>query len=223
MTKKLIILTISVLAVISVAAQANDLPVTEWKMSSEKPLVFYISGDGGLNNFSTSLCKNINTAGYEVTALNAKIYFWDKKSPEQTTSDIAVYLAKQLQIKAGRKFILAGYSFGSDIIPFIVNRLPEGIRKQLVSVVLLSPSGSTDFEIHYSDMLGLSRKRSMDVVGEINRMGDQQTATIYSGGENGFPVNTITLKNHSAEVLPGGHHFEGNISEVANYMMKYFK
>jgi len=75
MTKKLIILTISVLTVISVAAQANDLPVKERKMTSEKPLVFYISGDGGLNNFSTGLCKNINTAGYEATALNAKIYF----------------------------------------------------------------------------------------------------------------------------------------------------
>ena len=82
---------------------------------------------------------------------------------------------------------------------------------------------TTDFEIHYSDMLGISRKRSMDVVAEINRMGDQRTATIYSSGESGFPANTITLKNHSAETLPGGHHFEGNTSEVANYMMKYFK
>ena len=223
MKKNWIILLITVLAVLSAAAQVNDLPIREWKLTSEKPLVFYISGDGGLNDFSTGLCQNINTAGYQVSALNARTYFWGKKTPEQTTSDIAVYLAKQLQDKAGRKFILAGYSFGSDIIPFIVNRLPENIRKQLVSVVLLSPSGSTDFEIHYSDMLGISRKRSMDVIAEINRMGDQRTATIYNAGETSFAVNNITLKNHSAEALPGGHHFEGNTSEVANYMMKYFK
>jgi type IV secretory pathway VirJ component len=223
MINKLIILIISVATVMSAAAQANDLPIREWKLPSEKPFVFYISGDGGLNDFSTNLCKDFNTAGYQVSALNAKTYFWGKKSPEKTTADIAIYLAKQLQDNTGRKFILAGYSFGSDIIPFIVNRLPENIRKQLVSVVLLSPSASTDFEVHYSDMLGMDRKRSMDVVAEINRMGDQNTATIYSAGETSFPMYTITLKNHSAEVLPGGHHFEGNTNEVANYMMKYFK
>lgn len=203
--------------------QTNDLPVKELHSSPQTPFVFYISGDGGFNKFSTGLCDAIHTAGYSITAVNSKSYFWDKKTPEQTAKDVTVYLEKQFQARQNQQLILAGYSFGADVIPFIVNRMPDSLKKKLVSVIMLSPSASTDFEVHWSDIFGGTKKRSMDVITETNKMGLQKTIIFFGTDEEKFPVKKIKLKNYHAEILPGGHHFDGHTEEVAKKMIVYFK
>ena len=218
---------LSVLLVLSLAftasAQATNLPVKEWNSAMQNPFVLYISGDGGFNNFSTGLCNAINKAGYSITAISAKSYFWDKKKPEQAATDITAYLQKQFQNSKNQQLVLAGYSFGADVMPFIVTKLPDSIKRKLISVVLLSPSTSTDFEVHWSDIFGDNKKRNMDVVAEINKMSIPKTTTIFGNDEGNFPLKNIKLKNYSNENLPGGHHFDGNTDEVAKTMIKYFK
>ena len=206
----------------SAIAQTNKLPVREWNLASEKPLVFYISGDGGFTDFSSGLCSLINKSGYGITFFNSYTYFWNKKTPAQTANDIASYIERQFSKRNNQQFILTGYSFGAEIVPFVVNNLPDTVKKKLVSTVLLSPSPSTDFEVHVWDMMGGKKKRSMDVVAEINKMEQQKTATIFGNKENDFPVSQIKLKNYSNENLPGGHRFEGNTEEVVKTMLKYF-
>ena len=219
---KIFISLVSPLIVLTVSAQANNLPVKEWSSSSQTPFVLYISGDGGFNKFSVGLCNTINKAGYSITSINAKSYFWDKKTPEQAAKDITTYLDKQFQKRKNQQLVLAGYSFGADVMPFVVNKLPDSIKKKLVSIVLLSPSTSTDFEVHWSDIFGGSKKRNMDVVAEINKMNTLKTTTIFGSDEGDFPVNDIKLKNYKNEILPGAHHFDDNMNEVAKTMMKYF-
>lgn len=204
-----------------VAQVTNKLPLKEWNSTADKPLIFYVSGDGGYTGFSENICTAINKTGYKITALNSKSYFDDKKTPEQTTNDIIAYLNTEFSKRKNQQWVLAGYSFGADIVPFVVNILPDSLKKKLVSVVLLSPSTSTDFETHIWDMLGGKKKRSKDVVAEINKMRTLKTA-IISESEADFPVNDVKLKNYSYYKLAGGHHFEGNANEVVKTMMKYF-
>jgi type IV secretory pathway VirJ component len=201
----------------------NTLPVKEWSSASQTPFVLYISGDGGFNNFSTDLCAAINKAGYSITAVSARSYFRDKKTPDQTATDITAYLQKQFQNRKNQELVLAGYSFGADVLPFIVNKLPDSIKRKLISVVMLSPSTSTDFEVHWSDIFGGNKKRNMDVVAEINKMGLQKIVTLFGSDEDDFPVKDIKLRNYINENLPGGHHFDGNTEEVVKTLMKYFK
>ncbi|MEP7374276.1 MAG: AcvB/VirJ family lysyl-phosphatidylglycerol hydrolase [Chitinophagaceae bacterium] len=220
--KKILTQVIFALVVSPLFAQTTNLPVKEWSSSAQNPLVLYISGDGGFNNFSTALCTAINKKGYSITAISAKSYFWDKKTPEQTAKDISVYLDKQFRNRKNKQLVLAGYSFGADVAPFIINSLPDSTRKKLVSVVLLSPSESTDFEIHWFDIFGGNKKRSMDVIAEMNKLGTIKTTTIFGSDENDFPLKSIKLKNYNTETLPGGHHFDDNTDEVAGTMVKYF-
>ncbi len=207
----------------SLPAHSGDLPVKEWEHSAQTPFVLYISGDGGFNNFSTDLCSVINKAGYSVTAVNSKSYFWDKKTPEQSAKDIAAYLDKQFTDRKNQQLVLIGYSFGADVMPFIVNKLEATTKSRIVSVILLSPSTSTDFEIHWSDLFGRKKKRDMDVIAEINKMGAQKTVSISGDDETDFPVKAVILKNYTNVVLPGGHHYDGETETVAKTMMKYFK
>ena len=208
----------------SATAQKNSLPVKEWTAPpEEQPFVLYVSGDGGFNAFSSNICRLINKEGYSITAVNAKSYFWNKKTPQQAAQDVAAYAAQQLSGRKNQQWILIGYSFGADVLPFIVNMLPPTVAKTLASVILLSPSTSTDFEIHLLDMFGTGARRSMDVVAEINRMNTSKITTIFGSDDAAFPAASILLKNYRAEILSGGHRFEGNADKVVQTMIKYFR
>ena len=208
---------------LAIRAQSADLPIKEWKGNGTAPFIFYITGDGGFNDFSTELSKSLNLSGSPLTALSAKSYFWDKKTPLGTATDISLYLRQQFAKRKDQRLVLIGYSFGADVMPFVVNRLPDDLRKKLVSVILLSPSTSTDFEVHWADLWGAKRKRNMDVVAEINRMQVAKFITLFGENEDDFPVNQIAVKNHTNISMPGGHHFGGNADEVAKVLLAYCK
>lgn len=204
-------------------SQQAALPLKEWPADGTAPLVLFISGDGGLNNFSTALCNGLHNAGYSVAALNAQAYFNDKKTPEQATADITRYLTTQLARRKNQQLVLIGYSFGADVLPFIVNRLPGELGRKCSLAVLLSPSTSTDFETHWSDMLGINRKRSMDVLAEINKMTVKQVVTFFGESEKDFPVQSITLHNYRNGFLPGGHHYDGDPAPLIKLLNQYLQ
>ncbi|MDQ6763132.1 MAG: virulence factor [Bacteroidota bacterium] len=218
MNKHLLLLLAPVLLSSKIIAQ--NLPVKEWAAAThDKPMIFYISGDGGFNKFSTALCQSLNKKGYDVYALNARSYFDDKKTPEQTTNDIKNYLGKKAAGRRNTKVILIGYSFGADVLPFILNRLPKNIMDNVAMSFIMAPSGSTDFEIHWSDIFGGNIKRDMDVVTEINKLNNENIVIINGSDEHELALNKISLKKYTHEVLPGGHHFDGDTDEITNVIL----
>ena len=202
--------------------EAQSLPLKDWPGNASLPLVIYISGDGGFNKFSNNLCAVISEKGYQVIALDAKSYFWNKKSPGQAATGLEKEINNASANNESRKIIFTGYSFGADVLPFIYNQFPENLKNRIRSVIMISPSGSTDFEIHLSDMLGGNTKREMDVFKEVNNMGIPTTVVINGDDEKDTGAGLVTRKNFHHETIPGGHHFEGDINTLASVMMKYF-
>lgn len=203
--------------------QSEPMPLTEWASSLQTPLIFYISGDGGINDFSTGFCSGINKKGFSISALNSRTYFWKKKTPEQTANDITGYLEKKFINRSNQQLILIGYSFGADVIPFIINNLPASIKAKLRTIFLLSPSTTTDFEIHWLELMGGKKKRDMDVVTAINALGNEHRVVFLNGSdEDDFPFKSISLKNYIHLELPGGHHFGNNLNVLVNNISKFF-
>ncbi len=222
MKKKLFLILILPFHAIYLWAQSGELPVKEWGSHAQTPFVLYISGDGGFNRFSLGLSNSIHQAGYAVTAIDAKSYFWKKKTPEQTAQDITRYLNKIFDGRQNQNLILVGYSFGADVLPFIIQNFSPFLRSRIRSLILISPATTTDFEIHVSDIFGYAIKRKMNVVAEINKLSDQKIVTFFGGDENDFPVSSIRVKNYTNIVLPGGHHFNDDTETVVNTLLKYF-
>jgi type IV secretory pathway VirJ component len=111
--RKWITLIVNAFMINAAAAQtADQFPVKEWRAETANTYIFYICGDGGLNNFSIELCNNLNKAGYDITALNAKSYFWEKKTPEESANNIGGYLERLLHSRSNYKIVMVGYSFG---------------------------------------------------------------------------------------------------------------
>ena len=202
-------------------ASAQNLPIKELMApSSDKPVIFYITGDGGYSKFSNDLCASLNSKGYNVIALNAKSYFWNKKTPEETTRDISNFLTRKIAGRENQQIILIGYSFGADVLPFILNRFRNAIRSKVITTFLIAASGDTNFEIYLSDLLWQGPKRNMDVLTEINKLDQDKIVTINSSDDHGLKQKMITIKRSISVTLPGGHHFDGNTEEIVKNILQ---
>ena len=198
------------------AIAQTDLPVRLLiAPDTTKPVIFYISGDGGWNDFSTSLVAAVHAKGYTVASLNAKSYFWEKRTPEEAAAAIGNYITSVIRPKAAQPIVLVGYSFGADVVPFIVKKMPADVSGKCRAVVLLSPSSSTDFEIHISELLGWGKKRKMDVVAAVNELTDIRISAVFGDDEKEFPITEIHNHHFLYRHLPGGHHYESNMNMVA--------
>lgn len=172
-----------------------ELPVVVLpaKGNTNGPMVLLITGDGGWKGFDPVLSNQFVEKNIPVVALNALHYFWKKKTPEQATEAAEYLLKKYLKQWHKNAFILAGFSFGADVLPFIVNRLPASLLKYCEGVTLFSPGISTDFEIHVSQMLGQKQQWKYDVVREIQQMKQVKTLFFLGKEDRFFPVKTLSV------------------------------
>lgn len=201
----------------------DALPVSVFKGSdTTKPVLFYISGDGGWNKFSTAFIQSLNSKGYEIIGLNAREYFWHKKDAKQTANDMASIITSHMKAVKNKSFILIGYSFGADVMPFVVSHSPAGTMDQLRHIILMSPSANTDFEVHLSELLGVGYGSGDSVPDEINKI-TQPVLFVFGEKEDDFPIKDIRIKNYKTEKLPGGHHYDGDPAAVCNLILPYIK
>ena len=205
------------------AQPASDLPLTFLKnVDTTKPLLFYLSGDGGMNNFSKTLIQNFYNKGYSVVALDSKDYFWKKKTPEKTAADISQSIYFYLKKWKLKNFILIGYSFGADVAPFIFSRLPVEVNNKANQLVLLSPSQTTSFEIKILTMFGLGESKGLSVIDEINKL-NKPVLFAFGSDEKDFPMNKIKIKTKDVLTLTGGHHYDGKETVLSQQLLKFFR
>ena len=121
-----------------------------------------------------------------------------------------------------KKVVMIGYSMGADVMPFIVARCKYDIRDKLKYVVLMSPSATTDFEVHIADILGIGNESGESVAAEINKI-SQPILIVFGQNENTFPLKAITIKNYKVNRLPGGHHYDGNPAAVCDLILPYIR
>ena len=188
----------------------------------DKPIALLISGDGGWYSFEQSIADNLAGIGIPTIGLDSKKYFWKRKTPEQTADDIAAALNFYSKEWGKDHFILIGYSLGSEIVPFIVNRLTAEMKTKIISAVLLSPDITTDFEIHISNMLGMgNHQNTYNVIDEILRIQPVPTLIIHGNGEKTEVPDLLKDKGPALRKIPGDHHYKFDIPLIIKTMKEY--
>ncbi|MCF2444220.1 hypothetical protein L0657_09645 [Dyadobacter sp. CY345] len=205
-------------------AETKDLPVhiIPSASASDKPMVFFISGDGGYTSFDKSFCQELASKGMSVVALDALKYFWNEKTPESTTADVEKLIGLYKDRWKKEKIVLIGYSFGADVIPFVFNKMNKSMQDQIQSLVLMSPATDGDFEIHISDMLSLgSAQKKYDVVSEIDKVTNVKLLCIY-GSEEDAEIKAKT-KNAGLSFLTikGGHHYDNAFRQLVEAIVAH--
>jgi type IV secretory pathway VirJ component len=181
-------------------------------------IALFISGDGGWYSFEQSIADKLAEDGIPTVGLDSKKYFWKRRTPEETTSDMEMALNYYCKVWKRERFLLIGYSLGAEIIPFITNRLPDEM-KSASSAVLLSPEPNSDFEVHISNMLGMgSRQNTYKVPEEIIRMKPVKTLIIYGSGEKTPLPDLIVGSGVTVVKIPGDHHYKFDIALIVKTM-----
>lgn len=184
------------------------------------PMVLLITGDGGWKDFDPELSRQFVAEKMPVVALNALHYFWDKKTPAQATAAVQYLLRTYMTHWHRRSFLLAGFSFGADVMPFIANRLPPPLMKDCRGIALFSPGTSTDFEIHLSQMLDSHHRWPYDVVKELEAMKPVRLVCVFGEEEKGFPVEILERPGWQVVRLPGGHHYSDHTQGMARLVLQ---
>ncbi len=191
----------------SINGKSQDLPIDTLNSSdANKPLILYLTGDGGMNSFSRSFVKQWNKRGYPIVALNLKSYLWNAKSPDKAASDVTGLLRKYMRSWKRQRLVFVGYSLGADVLPFVQTRLDDDVKDKSSHLVLLSPSATTDFEVHvfYSS-------KGQSVPAEINKL-TPPTLIIFGNSEKDTPDKGISNKNVTILKVPGDHHYNDDVA-----------
>lgn len=201
----------------------KNLPIIAFPVDSSKSdfMVLAVSGDGGWNVWEESLRKEFIKKGIPIVGLDALKYFWQEKTPEQVTLDLSMVLNYYLKNWKKQHFILLGYSFGANIVPFIATRLQEPYKSKLIKVVLISPDPQADFEIHLVDMLNMDLlEYKYNVLEEVKKIKSTKILCMFGTSEDPYRKNKFRFDPVQIVELPGKHHFRYNFPPIVEQILE---
>jgi type IV secretory pathway VirJ component len=203
------------------AAELRDLPLVEVRGKDETAdLALLLTGDGGWSGLDKGVTAEFAARGVATVALNSLRYFWTARSPEETAKDVERVLRHYLAAWKKERIVLVGYSFGADVMPFVLERLPADLRARIRSVSLLGLSSTATFEVKVSGWLG-GGGEGLPVKPQIEALKDPpRMLCLYGEGES----DTLCpeLPAHIAREQVGkGHHFSGDYATLAKRILAF--
>jgi type IV secretory pathway VirJ component len=196
-----------------------DLPLAEVPSAAGCPKGYAIlySGDGGWRDLDRSLADILASRGMSVVGVDVLRYFWNEKAPDAATHDLVRIMQHYQQRWQCGKVVLIGFSFGADILPFLVSRLPADLKSQVALITLLSPERSTAFEIQVNGWLGGKPKAGVQIGPEMKKLAGIKVQCIYGQNEGDGSLCTDSSAGPLTVLAKsGGHHFDQNYGELAN-------
>ncbi len=199
--------------------QADPVPVVEEPASPSTGVVtIFYSGDGGWRDLDRDSAEYMARQGYPVVGVDALRYFWQHKSAEQVTSDLEQLMATYRQKWNASAFVLAGYSFGANLLPEVYNRLPARDQQQIKALLLLAPERSGSLEIEVQGWLG-GTGQEIRLAPELVKVPMDKLFCIYGSEEAEESGCTLAEARMEKLQLPGGHHFDEDYPKLAQRML----
>jgi type IV secretory pathway VirJ component len=201
--------------------EISDLPVDEVHAAgSSDEFALLLTGDGGWAGLDRELAARLAASGVPTVALNSLKYFWTERTPEETTRDVVRLLRHYLAAWNKQRVLLVGYSFGADVLPFVVNRLPAELRARVTSVSLLGIDADASFEVRISDWVGPD-SGGAPTRPEVAAMRRVPVLCIYGAGESDSICPGLDATDVTREQIGRGHHFSGEYATLADRILAF--
>ena len=207
------------------ATSISALPLTILGVGHpSEVMAVVISGDGGWRDLDKTIAENLQRDGVPVVGWDSLRYFWSRKTPQQTASDLAAVLRTFMARWHASEVALIGYSFGADVMPFAYNRLPDSLRSHVALIALLGFSKTADFQITLTGWLGEPPQLdTLAVFPEVDKIPSRLMQCFY--GQDEKDSACPDLARHGVEVIrtTGGHHFDGDYNALARRILAGFE
>jgi len=202
------------------AREISDLPLQEVHAAGTTgELALLLTGDGGWAGLDQELAARLAANGVPTVALNSLKYFWTARTPGETASDVERVLRHYLAAWHAQQVLLIGYSFGADVLPFVVNRLPADLRSRIASVSLLGIDARASFEVHVGEWIG-GAGGGPPTRPELEAM-KEPVLCIYGADESDSICPELSSTRVTREEIGKGHHFSGDYSRLADRILGF--
>jgi type IV secretory pathway VirJ component len=173
------------------------------------------SGDGGWRDLDKKVAEALAKQGVPTVGLDSLRYFWSRKTPEQTSADLARILDAYAERWNVQHVILIGYSFGADVLPNAYNRLPPEAKARVAEIALLGPSEQVDYEISVGEFLGAAGSESRKTLPDLRQVQPGLIQCVYGEGEGDSACPALGGSGVELVKTSGGHHFDGDYEALA--------
>lgn len=207
----------------SSAPSLTDLPLVEVHQEGIRSdmLAVIVSGDGGWAGIDRDMAGALSRKGLDVIGWNSLQYFWTRRTPEETSRDLERILQHYLTQWKKERVVLIGYSFGADVLPFMVSRLSPLMLDRVSLIVLMGLDEKIDFEFHLTDWLpGSADASALPVLPEVKKLKGKPLLCLRGAEENESLCRHLDSTLAKSMVLPGGHHFGGDYDAISNIILK---
>jgi type IV secretory pathway VirJ component len=207
------------------ATGLGALPLVELPVDKPSGLMaIVLSGDGGWRDLDKTIAEHLQQEGVPTVGLDSLRYFWSKKTPDETAHAVALILKTYLAKWHANKVVLIGYSFGADVMPFVYNRLPAGLRGHVASMALLGFANNADFEITVGGWLGAATSdEALPVKPEVAKVPPQLIQCFYGEEEDDTLCPSLAASGVEQIKTTGGHHFDGDYEALAKRILAGLK
>lgn len=195
-----------------------EVAADEARGSNRQSLAVLLTGDGGWAEIDRNLASGLSAAGVPVVGWSSLDYYWTPRTPDRAAADLARIITHYTTAWQKDRVILIGYSFGADVAPFLVNRLPDAARRHVAEVVLLGPSDSAAFEFHVASWLGGGGDSRYPTVPEINRL-TVPVACIFGTDESDTICHVLRGSHVRSATVGRGHHFSGEYARLVELIL----
>ena len=116
--------------------------------------------------------------------------------------------------------ILVGYSFGADVIPFMVNLMAPDTKAKVKMLSLMGISDHASFEIRLQGILGALNTDGPPTLPELMKLKGIPIQCVFGEIEKGSVCADKELDAVVTRIeLGGGHHFDGDYRHTADLII----
>jgi len=178
----------------------------------------FLTGDGGWVGLDKGVSAALAQHHIPVIGWDSLKYFWSPRSPDGAAKDLDRVLRHYSSALGKSRALLIGYSQGADTLPFMVNRLPPATRRIVGLTTLLGISDTAVFEFHLANWLG-DPAGGLPTAPELEHWSGSPYLCLYGEDDADSACKEITGHDGSSLVMPGGHHFAGGYTQIADVIL----
>jgi type IV secretory pathway VirJ component len=207
--------------------QTGKYPLVEVipdQAGSQDYFVLLLTGDGGWAELDKRLAEHFAQAGIATVGFDALSYFWRKRHPHEVSAAINEVLNDYLHKWSKSRVVLVGYSFGADVLPYVIEGLPAVQRGRIKHASYLGLSAYAHFEFYLTNWLSSeTRKSDYPTRVALERL-TQVPGSCVAGTEDSSSIcSQLNSNNLAVIMLPGDHHYAGDYRRLAETLLNTWR
>jgi len=196
----------------------DGLPLTEIPVPGAQHLVILLSGDGGWAGLARDLSAELTARGISVVGFDSLRYFWTRREPQGLADDLSKIIEHYAKRWDPQTIDLVGYSQGADVLPFAWPLLSEDARKHVAHLTGIALGRQAAFEFHVGQWLGV--RGDYPIAPQLKPLSGTGFSCIYGDEDDDSICPDIDPKAYRVVKMAGGHHFNGNMTGLADAMLQ---